>query len=232
MKFNKIMRNLIRRFGYEISRIGRIDPLESLIIKNHHKDYFFIQIGANDGKRFDPIFDIVNGLKLKGIALEPVKEYFSELERNYQSLPNVKLVNKAIYSRNGEISIFRARKDNAFPDWVNGIASLDPEHYRKSGVMKDDIVEEVVSCITFEKLISDFGISHIDLLQIDTEGFDYEIIKMIDFNLIKPVIIHFEHGLPHNVMSMDQFKECVGILIDNGYHIVMKKYDCIAYMAS
>ena len=92
---NKI-KNIARRFGYEISKVGDIDMLESMIYKEYHKDFFFIQIGANNGKRFDPIYNIVKTLKLKGLALEPIKEYYDELVENYKN-SNVMPVNKAIY---------------------------------------------------------------------------------------------------------------------------------------
>ncbi|PPD37082.1 MAG: hypothetical protein CTY18_01855 [Methylomonas sp.] len=230
MNIKKLVINLFHNYGYEISKFGQIDPLRSLIYKKHHDGFFFVQIGANDGKRFDPIYEIVTKLKLNGIALEPVKEYFNLLKNNYKFLPNVKLINKAINKSNGKVSIYRVKTNNLLPDWVNGIASFNSEHYKKSGVDKEDIIEEIVDCITFDKLIDDNNICHIDLLQIDTEGFDFEIIKMIDFAKIKPSIIHFEHGLPDNVMSLDQFKQCACMLIDNGYSIIMKKYDCIAYI--
>jgi len=59
MNIKKIVRNLFRSFGYEITKIGDLNLLPSLIYKYHHKDFFFIQIGANDGISFDPIYDVV-----------------------------------------------------------------------------------------------------------------------------------------------------------------------------
>lgn len=81
MSIKKVIRDVFRGIGYEITKVGEVDLLESLIYKQNHKDFFFIQIGANNGKRFDPIFNVVNKLKLKGIALEPVQEYYNELPR-------------------------------------------------------------------------------------------------------------------------------------------------------
>ena len=43
------------------------------------------------------------------------------------------------------------------------------------------------------KIINDSNYNSIDLLQIDTEGFDYEVLKMFDFNTYRPVIIQYEH---------------------------------------
>ncbi len=219
----------MRSLGYEISKIGDVDLLESLIYKNYHKDFFFIQIGANNGKRFDPIFEIVNTLKLKGIALEPIKEYYTELVKNYEG-SNVIPVNKAIYSNNEKITIHRVVNDETLPEWTKGIASINPEHFKKSGVDKSNMYGEVVDGITFDTLLKEYGITNFDLLQIDTEGYDIEIIKMLPFSKIKPRLIHFEHGLKDGVMTNNDFMEASKILLENNYRLIMKEYDCIAYL--
>jgi|SaaInlStandDraft_5_1057022.scaffolds.fasta_scaffold28429_2 FkbM family methyltransferase len=225
---NKI-KNIARRFGYEISKVGDIDMLESMIYKEYHKDFFFIQIGANNGKRFDPIYNIVKTLKLKGLALEPIKEYYDELVENYKN-SNVMPVNKAIYKNNQKLSIYRVKANNSLPEWTKGIASVNPEHFKKSKLDNSQMCEEIVDAVTFNTLLTDYKVLDCDLLQIDTEGYDIEVIKMFPFSQIKPKIIHFEHGLDDGVMSNDDFLEVSRILLDYKYKIIMKKYDCIAYL--
>ena len=209
--------------------MGNVDLLESLIYKNYHKDFFFIQIGANNGKRFDPIFNIVNSLKLKGLALEPIKEYYDELVKNYQN-SNVIPVNKAIYKNNQKLSIYRLVSNDNLPEWTKGIASINPEHFKKSRIDKSNVYEEIVDAITFEKLFQDYKVSNCDLLQIDTEGYDAEIIKMFPFSKFKPKIIHFEHGIDDEIMSQEDFLEISKILLEHKYKLIMKQYDCIAYL--
>lgn len=229
MSIKTKIRNIIRRLGYDISKIGDVDLLESLIYKNFHKNFFFIQIGANDGKRFDPIFNIVNTLKLNGLVVEPIKEYFEELQRNYDGTEVVP-VNKAIYFKNQKLTMYRVNSKNTLPEWTKGIASINPEHFRKSRTHKSYIIEEVVDGITFEKLLQEYNVTKLDFLQIDTEGYDIEIIKMIPFNKIKPTLIHFEHGIKEDVISKDDFLQGNKILIENGYKLIMKEYDCLAYL--
>jgi len=65
----------------------------------------------------------------------------------------------------------------------------------------------------------------IDLLHIDTEGFDYEIIKSIDFTKIKPKIILYEH----NHLSNEDKKECMEFLKSKKYSILIKIFDTLAY---
>jgi hypothetical protein len=52
---------------------------------------------------------------------------------------------------------------------------------------------------------------------------------MIDFERRRPTIIHFEHGLPEGIMTPAEFKQCVALLMDNGYLIATEYFDAVAY---
>ncbi len=69
-------------------------------------------------------------------------------------------------------------------------------------------------------------IKQIDLLVIDTVGFDFEILKMFPFDTIKPSIIHFEHSL---LSSEDQIS-CFRLLTILGYGLTQVSVDTIAYL--
>ncbi|MEY8768502.1 FkbM family methyltransferase [Francisella philomiragia] len=228
MNFKKTIKYIFRNMGYEITKLGEVDLLESLICKKNHKNFFFLQIGANNGKRFDPIFNVVKSLNLRGLAIEPVEEYYNELVENYKN-SSVIPVNKAIYEENKKVSIFRVKQSAELPEWSKGIASLNPDHYKKSQTDEKNIVEEVVDAITFEKLFRDYNVKHIDLLQIDTEGYDYNLLKLFPFEKYQPSIIHFEHGLPNSIMTIEQVSEINMLLLKLGYKTIMKEYDCIGY---
>ena len=64
----------------------------------------------------------------------------------------------------------------------------------------------------------------IDLLQIDTEGFDYEVLKMFDFQLFKPILVQFEYI--H--LSKEDYENSLRLLSKNGYITIKKKNDIIA----
>jgi hypothetical protein len=57
------------------------------------------------------------------------------------------------------------------------------------------------------------GSQKIDILQIDTEGFDYEILKLFQFNTFLPKIIIFES---ENLSAAD-LAECKTWLGEKGY---------------
>jgi hypothetical protein len=55
------------------------------------------------------------------------------------------------------------------------------------------IVEETVPAMSLSELFETQGVARVDLLQIDTEGYDAAIVGMIDFALCRPQLIKFEH---------------------------------------
>lgn len=231
-----INRQLYKR-GYRLCKVGKINffdqLLDSLIKKKG--EVFFIQIGANDGKSFDPIYDFVTKKpdNFKGILLEPLADYFDELSRNYSGYKNVTLLNMAIHNTNQEMTIYRVDpekiKKNELPEWTKGIASFNQEHHKLSGTPDDVMVKQLVKCISLHDLLNKYQVDKVDLLQIDTEGYDAEIIKGIDFSQIKPAIIHFEHGIAQGVISKENFDELANHLHANGYELWLDKFDATAY---
>ena len=194
---------------------------------------FYVQIGANDGVSFDPIFNFVmeNKEKIQGIVIEPSIDYYNQLVENYKILDNVKKLNIAIHNNEKKMDLYRVDKNKIekLPGWTKGIGSFNKEHHNLSNLSSEFIVKESVNCISFKELIEQYKIENIDLLQIDTEGYDAEIILNIDFNSIKPKLIHFEHGMREGVMSRSTFDKVSAILHKNGYEIIIEPFDALAY---
>ncbi|MBK9465376.1 MAG: FkbM family methyltransferase [Chitinophagaceae bacterium] len=65
---------------------------------------------------------------------------------------------------------------------------------------------------------------HVDLLLIDTEGYDFEILKTIDFSNFRPDLLIFE------VSNLDRkdFNASIEILKKNEYQVYINHIDCIA----
>ena len=67
------------------------------------------------------------------------------------------------------------------PDYAKGVASFNKNHLLKFKIPDESIIEEDVECISMDSLFRNLEIDRLDLLQIDTEGYDAEIIREIDF---------------------------------------------------
>lgn len=231
----RFVRKLFHSFGYYIANLNGISYLEVLLYGylQNKKKIFFIQIGANDGVSTDPIYNFVtlNSKKVKGVALEPMPDVFETLKNNYKRYPNVKLCNLAIHNSKSQMDLYKVnpKYSKDLPKWTKGIASFNKRHHELSGIDSKFIISEKVKCISFDGLLNKYSINQVDLLQIDTEGYDSEIIFSIDFSKIKPSIIHFEHGLRDGVMDKNTFLKVQSLLRENGYGIIVELYDVIAY---
>ncbi len=227
------LNSTLRRFGYRVDRFDQVDFFEPLLYQRLRRspDFFFVQIGANDGVFADPIRNFVTRNHAAGLVVEPLKDFFQKLVLNYRDFPKVKPVNVALHSTLRSIQLHRVdpAKAGAAQDWAQGIASIREEHHRINAVPDEVMMTETVPAITLTELLDQHSVSQLDLLQVDTEGYDFEILQMIDFQRIKPAIIHFEHGLPAGTMSIEQFQRCTGRLMEHGYYIITEPYDAIAY---
>lgn len=189
--------------------------------------FSFIQIGANDGISFDFLYDFVIKRKTEGIAIEPVLEYYTDLVENYKNYPEIIKVNKAVHPIEKKAFIYKINPTakHKYPDWVKGIASFDPEHHKKTNIATNDIIAEEVLADTLMNIVQDnYGQNYVDYLQIDTEGFDYEVLKMIDFSFFKPLIIKYESiNLKEEVK-----KDSILLLLNQGYYVFNELGDTIA----
>lgn len=223
--------NLLNRVNDRLGIIPYNRLLEYFVNKYYHKDFFFLQIGGNDGVTYDPLVHITKKMDLSGLIVEPINSYFKQLELLYLDNKKITVANYAIYSCDGPIKMYKTREHlDQMPDWSKGIASLDINHHKKSGIPSTSIEEEIVQGITLENLFKKYKIGNIDLLVIDTEGYDYYILKSINFKIFKPKLILFEHGYIDNIMTISQINEILEVLIKNNYKFAFMDYDCLAYL--
>jgi FkbM family methyltransferase len=185
------------------------------------EEFTFIQVGGFDGVSNDPIHGIVREFGIRGIIVEPQKDAFEMLKRNYADHPGVQLVNAAV-SAVEETRDFFTVKDSS-----EQTASFDRNHLLKFGVPEEKIVCTRIRCHTLAGLRGRYGFGKFDLVQIDAEGYDFEIIKTIDFDSAKPSLIRFEH----DHLSERDCTECVRMLARHGYRFLSEKSDIIALAA-
>lgn len=236
----KTIRNRLLKSNLRLLKISPYSILdfESFLYRHLevHKTLSFIQIGANDGMMNDPIYQFNSRNKnvVSGYVLEPMPDTFSKLVENYKNNPSIIPFNLAIHSTNSEMILYRVNPEraNELTAFARGIASFDPEHWRKSGIVpSEDFIEQLkVKCVSFSQFIVLNGITKIDLVILDTEGYDYEILMDLDFKILKPRIIHFEHGLRDEVMSAEKFMKVCQYLNANGYQVIADSYDATAYV--
>ena len=75
----RLIKDLLARRGLALQPIRSFNVFEAQIKKYLHSNFTFVQVVANDGKRFDPINKYVVQYQWRGIVIEPIQEYFDEL---------------------------------------------------------------------------------------------------------------------------------------------------------
>jgi len=147
------------------------------------KELFFIQIGANDGISVDPIHNLVKKNNWTGILLEPGKDAFGDLIKNYHGHTNLTFVNAAVSNYDGRGELFCGTTTPHFT-----LNELKAKHMFD---VEPTLVE--VDIMSPKTIIDKYSVKKVDLLQIDAEGHDFTIIKAFPFDLIKPKIIRYEY---------------------------------------
>ena len=218
----------VRKIFYEPSKAS-ISKIIDLYITSR-PDLTFIQIGANDGKSNDFLFDYIIKTRWRGILVEPVGKLFIKLQQNYEGFQDrLMLENSAISNKDGQMIFFcvqRPEGSNA-PEWVDGLSSFNLDvilKHKRNGIAElENMISEVsVQTITIESLTKKHAIESVQLVMIDTEGYDYEILKLINYKKLNTEIIIFEHSHLNDRDFKDSIKllRTDFILYQDGFDII------------
>ena len=174
-----------------------------------------IQIGANDGNRFDELNKFIKEYRIKSILVEPINEYFEDLKRNYRNFKNVYFENSAITVGAKEKEIFSVNNNNLkdYDEHIKGINSFDKNHLIKHGVKLNPIIKKKINCISILNLLEKYNISKLDILFVDAEGYDGDII--IDFlksSKQEPILIFEYIHIKNKIL-----KDLINILNEKNY---------------
>lgn len=231
----RILRSALRKSGYDFVRYADVpvrpfDVLRLLVGSRiaAGKSVKFVQIGANDGVRSDPIRELILQYHLPGLLVEPLPDLFASLRLNYAGQPGLAFEQCAIGDADGEATIYRVRPNPEFPTWLQGLASFDKEHLssRKFGFpgLEQHVESVQVPMLTFPSLLRKHGLQELDFLQVDTEGYDCHIVESAIRTGLRPAIINYEfvHTLPA------ARAHCKQMLADHGYAFVDVGRDTLA----
>lgn len=162
-----------------------------------------VMVGAHDGVHGEQygLMKFLDNLEEFNLYLiEPVKEFFDELFEVYGKFGDkVKYLNYAISEISGEIRMID-----------QGIMSKigDGNIFAKSK--------------TWEEFINENNINDIDILILDCEGYEFNILKQIDYSKTNIKSIRYEYYWCNNQMGMDNH------LINNGFSIEKDLTDPVA----
>jgi FkbM family methyltransferase len=180
----------------------KVDP--SRLLQRYlrgQKNLFLLQIGSNDGLNGDPIFAALKvQSSWKALLVEPVPYLFGRLKQNYDGNNRVQFANVAI-AEEATPGIFYYLDASAklhFPDlpsWFDQLGSFDRNHIIKHlGVAMEPFIRTLdIPTVSLPSLLEQHEVSQIDVLHIDTEGYDWKILRQLNLKKFRPKLILFEY---------------------------------------
>jgi FkbM family methyltransferase len=197
------------------------------------QNFFFIQIGAYDGRKDDPIYELVRRNRWSGILIEPQPDIFERLKQNYAGFSGLAFEQAAIVAEGTSWPLYKLKDEYAhlFHADHRTLSSFRPEliirHLSEPMDVESALQKVDAPRLSFSALLKKHDVTKIDLLQIDVEGYDFQIIKSIDFEQISPRIIRFEHA---NLRAIEK-AQCVDFLIAKDYKLLIGAYDATAFQS-
>lgn len=220
-----VAKHLLKSIGVEVRRYSPLSRACDMLIQKGESPTF-LQIGANDGVMHDDVYPVVTKHRLSGVVVEPIPAFFETLRQIYIRQPQVKAVNVALHPSEPSMQLFMVDPMKATHTWHHGLPSFNRENVKNHhGVTDDMIVPVEVPCVSFNRLCAEhLGGRALDILVIDTEGFDGEILAMIDWAVHRPKVIQFERK---HIPGPD-FERLCRKLRGMGYAVSWDHTDCWA----
>ena len=179
--------------------LSSIKSFNELLDQYHHKPAYVVQVGACDCISFDTMFShLKTNPEWAGVFIEPVPALFKMLVDNFNQhniTPNKIPINYAVAEQNQQYEMFIP---TGKPKWLLGCPSM----FNNDVVSKFTSTKQLVQGVHFDTIVRQQNIQHIDILQIDTEGYDWIIIQQI-IPAFKPSIIKIEQ---RHLKSADKTK--------------------------
>lgn len=192
----------------------------------------FIQIGANDGQRADPLAAYLEPCAWSGLMFEPLQQNFAALSQRHGHNPRLRLRRNAVdtvASRRPMYDLDRAAHPS-LPDWAYGLASFSRERVlqaaRELGLDERAVVTEEIVAVTWDEVWRDFGPQRCDLLVLDTEGYDLTLLRTAGLAQHRPRIIHFEHACANEDDRFAFYRELTAL----GYELATDGPDTTAWL--
>ncbi len=194
-------------------------------IKNEFKNkksIVMIDVGSHKGEYISSLKKHFNFEKVYGF--EPNKDVFKILYKNFSS-NNTQLYNVGISNKSGEI-VFNKNIDSTSSS-INNLNEKSKYYKKKFFFLnflnsKKITSQVVIKVLRLDEFIISNNINKIDLLKIDTEGFEYNVIKSLGSKIYNVKLVHFEHHFDDMIIKNYKISDIHNYLIENGFIKIFK----------
>jgi len=173
-----------------------------------------IAVGTHDGKFGEWVGPVLEGIT-NATLVEASTPQFKKLSKYYDSKSNVNLINALITTDGSDIEFFEGGKG-----YTNSVKENVIRNWEK-----EEITSTFRSSIAINDLLKNISPNKkLDWLHLDIEGYDDEILRAIEVDLL-PNFIIFEHN---NLLLEDKLK-LESYLVSLGYDL--NRNDKVSYLA-
>ncbi len=193
-------------------------------------DVVLVQVGACEASVGDPLGWFLRAGGWRGVLVEPVPYLFERVRRNAGHLPGVQLENAAIAPEEGERTFYylEPHAGDLRPELYKTIGSFLRENLERHAEYIADFEERVIAtplpCLPLSALCRRHGIERLDLLFCDAEGYDYEVLKTLDWKRTPPRLVVWEH----QHLSEEDAVGARRLLEEHGYDVHALAKDSVA----
>ncbi len=223
--FNKIYLNFLSIFINFIDNSNKNKI--TFFLKKKLKDEYLniIDIGSHKGETINLFLKEFNIQKI--LAFEPNIKLYNFLIKKYND-KKVKLFNCGVGLNEEDLDL-NIMIDSASSTF-NSI-NLESNYYKKKNKIitflskNKNLLEkkQKIPVVSLSKIIHEYNISIIDILKIDTEGFEFNILKGIkEIDLKKIRYIYFEHHYDLMIKKGYSFSDINKLLIKNNFKKIFK----------
>ena len=214
MKFlgiKSLIKSSIRTLGYDIRKavVGQDPFYDMQQLTKSQRPVVIFDVGANVGQTIDLFRKIITQPIIH--AFEPSQQTFRELQDKYSGIPDLYLNNCALGAQPGVQEFIENTHPTMNSFLEPGVASW--------GAIKQRVQVDVK---TVDDYCVDLGVDAIDILKLDTQGFDLKIIEGSIQLLAQHRIhlIYMEIIFSEMYKGLPRFDEIFGFLADRGFSLV------------
>jgi FkbM family methyltransferase len=172
--------------------------VEKLLKYLDFKGGFYIEAGANDGIAQSNTRFLEEHLAWTGLLIEPSRIAFEQLKHNR---PKSIRRNVCLVSQDYPLEFVEGDFDGHLMSSVGG---------RRRGA---DTALSKVPCSTLEKILDELRVEKVDFFSLDTEGYEFEVLRGMNLSRYHPRFILIE-------IYKKDLRKIHRYLLDHGYHLL------------
>tara|TARA_B110000114_G_C14972598_1_gene349080 strand:- start:70 stop:900 length:831 start_codon:yes stop_codon:yes gene_type:complete len=177
------------------------DVFASFVIGDKFDKTFF-EFGATNGIDLSNSYMLETSLNWKGALSEPSPQWHSELKKNR---PNSNIITECIWSESDkELDFFVSNVGvlSSLNDFKESDKISMPGN--TSARLKNGKIVSVKTISLNQVVEKEFKFKPPSYISVDTEGSEYEILKVFDFKRFRPIVFTIEHNFTELQLKIDE----------------------------